>query len=366
MEHHIGYPLETIAIFAAVVIFSVWLDLRLHRDGKDISIANAMAWSLFLIFLAIAFYFYIKIHHGAEFAELYLAGYILEKSLSVDNLMVFVAIFSSFGIRGALQHRILYFGILGAVVFRMLFIAFGTTLFGLSTWIEFVFAAIVAWTGWKMLAGVGGDDEIEDYSDHWSVKMTQKLIPVYPRLHGHHFFVDRKHVEEITAQDSSIVVARKAALYATPMLLCLVVIEVSDIIFAFDSVPAIIAVTREPLLVYSAVIFAILGLRSLYFVLAAAQKYLVHLDKAVAALLFFIAFKLALQASNHMFHWPGFNISANLSLMIILGTLAVGVIASLVFPAKDEPEDASAARQAKVEEKIETREIEEAREQGPS
>jgi len=358
MEQHIGFPLETIAIFTAVVIFSVWLDLRLHRDGKDISIANAVAWSLFWIFLAIAFYFYIKIHHGAEFAELYLAGYILEKSLSVDNLMVFVAIFASFGIKGALQHRILYFGILGAVVFRMVFIAFGTTLFGLSTWIEFVFAAIVAWTGWKMLSGIGGDDEIEDYSDHWSVRMTQKLIPIYPRLHGHHFFVSRNHVEAMTAQDPSVVVARKAALYATPMLLCLVVIEVSDIIFAFDSVPAIIAVTREPLLVYSAVIFAILGLRSLYFVLAAAQKYLVHLDKAVAALLFFIAFKLALQASNHMFQWPGFNISANLSLMIILGTLAVGVIASLAFPAKDEPEGSGAAQQAKVEERIEARDRE--------
>lgn len=356
MEHHIGYPLETIAIFAAVVIFSVWLDLRLHRDGKDISIANATAWSLFWIFLAIGFYFYIKIHHGAEFAELFLAGYILEKSLSVDNLMVFVAIFASFGIKGALQHRILYFGILGAVIFRMIFIAFGTTLFGLSTWIEFVFAAIVAWTGWKMLSGIGGDDEIEDYSDHWSVRMTQRLIPVFPRLHGHHFLIGRHQVEALTAQDPGIIVARKAALYATPMLLCLVVIEVSDIIFAFDSVPAIIAVTREPLLVYSAVIFAILGLRSLYFVLAAAQRYLVHLDKAVAALLFFIAFKLALQASNHLFHWPGFNISANLGLMIILGTLAVGVIASLLFPAREEPVDSDVAQQAKVEEKIESRE----------
>ena len=168
----------------------------------------------------------------------------------------------------------------------------------------------------------------------------------------------RDSVETMVAQDSGIQVARKAALYATPMLLCLVVIEVSDIIFAFDSVPAIIAVTREPLLVYSAVIFAILGLRSLYFVLAAAQKYLIHLDKAVAALLFFIAFKLALQASNHLFHWPGFNISADLSLMIILGTLAVGVIASLVLPAKDEPKDASTVQQAKVEEQIEARDRE--------
>ena len=336
MEHHFGFPLETIAIFVAVVAFSVWLDLRLHRDSEDISIPNAVAWSLFWIFLSIAFFFYLKIHHSDEYADLFLAGYILEKSLSVDNLMVFVAIFASFGIKGALQHRILYFGILGAVIFRMLFIAFGTGLFGLSTWIEFVFAAIVAWTGWKMLSGVGDNDEIEDYSDHWSVRLTQKLVPIFPRLHGHHFVVSHGHVKTVVEQDPSVSISREAMVYATPMLLCLVCIEVSDIIFAFDSVPAVIAVTREPLLVYSAVIFAILGLRSLYFVLAAAQQYLVHLDKAVAALLFFIAFKLALQASNHLFQWPGWEISANLSLMIILGTLAVGVLVSLMFPEKAE------------------------------
>ena len=349
MEHHFGFPLETVAIFVVVVIFSVWLDLRMHKDSEDISIPNAVAWSLFWIFLAIAFFFYLKVHHGDEFADLFLAGYILEKSLSVDNLMVFVAIFASFGIKGALQHRVLYFGILGAVVFRMLFIAFGTTLFGLSTWIEFVFAAIVAWTGWKMLSGIGEDKDIEDYSDHWSVRLTQKLVPIFPRLHGHHFVVSHGHVKTVVEQDSSLTVSREATVYATPMLLCLVCIEVSDIIFAFDSVPAIIAITREPFLVYSAVIFAILGLRSLYFVLAAAQKYLVHLDKAVAALLFFIAFKLALQASNHLFGWPGFSISANLSLMIILGTLAVGVIASLLFPGKEEVEEDVEPQPRKIE-----------------
>lgn len=349
MEHHFGFPLETVAIFVVVVIFSVWLDLRMHKDSEDISIPNAVAWSLFWIFLAIAFFFYLKVHHGDEFADLFLAGYILEKSLSVDNLMVFVAIFASFGIKGALQHRVLYFGILGAVVFRMLFIAFGTTLFGLSTWIEFVFAAIVAWTGWKMLSGIGEDKDIEDYSDHWSVRLTQKLVPIFPRLHGHHFVVSHGHVKTVVEQDSSLTVTREATVYATPMLLCLVCIEVSDIIFAFDSVPAIIAITREPFLVYSAVIFAILGLRSLYFVLAAAQKYLVHLDKAVAALLFFIAFKLALQASNHLFGWPGFSISANLSLMIILGTLAVGIIASLLFPGKEEVEEEVEPQPRKIE-----------------
>jgi tellurite resistance protein TerC len=200
-----------------------------------------------------------------------------------------------------------------------------------------------------MLSGIGEDKDIEDYSDHWSVRLTQKLVPIFPRLHGHHFVVSHGHVQTVVEQDSSLTVTREATVYATPMLLCLVCIEVSDIIFAFDSVPAVIAITREPLLVYSAVIFAILGLRSLYFVLAAAQKYLVHLDKAVAALLFFIAFKLALQASNHLFDWPGFNISANLSLMIILGTLAVGVIASLLFPAKEEAGEEGELEPSKIE-----------------
>lgn len=336
MESHIGFPVETVLIFVGVVIFSVWLDLRLHKDSEEISIPNAAGWSVFWVVLSLLFYAYLRVHHSVHDADLFLAGYMLEKSLSVDNLMVFIAIFASFGIRNHLQHRILYYGIVGAVVFRMVFIAFGTSLFGISTWIEFVFAAVVAWTGWKMLAGVGKDDEITDYSNHWSVHWTQKVMPIFPRLHGHRFFVTHKELQHLQGEDPTLSVAQQGALYATPMLLCLVCIEVSDIIFGFDSVPAVIAVTREPLLVYSSVIFAILGLRSLYFVLAAAQKFLVHLDKAVAALLFFVAFKLALSASNHVFHWPGFEISSNASLLIILGTLGLGVVASFVFPENKE------------------------------
>ncbi len=332
MEQHLGFPWETIVLFSTVVVFFVWLDLWMYRDKKDISIFGAIVWSLFWIFLSIGFYFYLRVHHNTEYASLFLSGYFLEESLSVDNLMVFVAIFASFGITGILQHRILYFGILGAVIFRLIFIVFGTQLFSLGTWVEFLFAAIVAWTGWTMLTSLGVSKEIEDYSHHWSVILTQKLIPIFPRLYGYHFFVSRSYVKDMAQIDPNLKITRDAGLYATPMLLCLVVIEVSDIIFAFDSVPAVIAVTREPLLVYSAVIFAILGLRSLYFVLAAAQKYLVHLGKSVAALLFFISFKLGLQASNHLFSWPTMQISTDFSLIIILITLTMGVITSLLFP----------------------------------
>jgi tellurite resistance protein TerC len=134
--------------------------------------------------------------------------------------------------------------------------------------------------------------------------------------------------------------AKNAAVFATPAFLCLMAIETSDIMFAFDSVPAVIAVTQEPLLVYAAMIFAVLGLRSLYFVLAALTRYLVHLEKAVIALLFFIAFKLTLQSGEHVFGWDFLHISPNASLLIVLGVLAAGVVASFIWPGeKDDDED---------------------------
>lgn len=336
MTEHLGFPLETIAVFVAVIFLSVWIDLRAHKDSKEVTVKNAALWSVFWIGLSLAFYGYLYLHHGPEFASMFLSGYVLEKSLSVDNLMVFIAIFQNFSIQGALQHRILYFGILGAVVFRLIFVAFGTGLFGLSNWVEFVFAAVVAWTGWKMLRAGDVDDAIVDYSNHWSVRMTKRFLPIFPRLHGDHFFITQGSVE---AMAEPPVLEAKGTFYGTPLLLCLVAIEVSDVIFAFDSVPAVVAVTREPLLVYSAVIFAILGLRSLYFVLAAAEKSLVHLEKSVIALLFFISAKLALSASTKIFGWPSWHLGANLSLGIILGTLALGVLASFVFPGKAHAEE---------------------------
>ena len=181
-----------------------------------------------------------------------------------------------------------------------------------------------------MLQG-GGDneDEIEDYSQHWSVRLTGKLMPVYTNLHLDRFFLKHTEIKEIGSGDS---VTRNGLIYATPAFLCLIAIETSDIAFAFDSVPAVIAVTQEPLLVYSAMIFAILGLRSLYFVLAALTKYLVHLEKSVIILLFFIAGKMGLQSWNHAIGDTGLHISPNISLIIVLGILSLGVLASVIFP----------------------------------
>lgn len=333
-----GFPIETIVIFVTVIALSVWLDLLAHRRSKEISVRDAALWSVFWVSLAMAFYVYLWLRFDKDWADMFLAGYVLEESLSIDNLMVFMAIFANFGITGILQHRILYYGILGALVFRAIFVGIGTALFAIGPWVGFVFAGIVAWTAWKMMTAEGVGSPIRDYSDHWSVKMTQRIMPIFPRLHLDKFFLTKPIVEELRRIDPAMKVIKDAPFYATPAFLCLMAIETSDVMFAFDSVPAVIAVTQEPLLVYASCIFAVLGLRSLYFVLAALTQYLVYLEKAVIALLWFIAAKLALQASTHMIGWPDFHIGPTTSLAIVLGTLAVGVLASLIFPQKKEVE----------------------------
>lgn len=330
-----GFPVEVILVFFGVIIFSVYLDLFAHRNSKEISVKDASLWSLFWIGLALAFYAYLWVRFNKESADLYLAGYVLEKSLSIDNLMVFVAIFASFGITGKLQHRILYWGIIGALIFRAIFVVIGASLFTASPYIGFLFAAFVIWSGYKMLSSSSeSEEEIEDYSNHWSVRLVGKVMPVYSKLFGDRFFVKQT---ELSAENLASI-TRKGFRYATPAFLCLMAIETSDVAFAFDSVPAVIAVTQEPLLVYAAMIFAILGLRSLYFILAALTKYLVHLEKAVIALLFFIGIKMGIQSWNHAFGDTGIHLSANTSLLIVLGTLAVGVLASFIFPEKTENE----------------------------
>ena len=330
---HFGFPLETIVVFFGVVALSVYLDLFAHKKSTEISLADAARWSIFWVALALAFYAYLWWHFGKNWADLYLAGYALEKSLSVDNLMVFMAIFASFSIRGILQHRILYYGIIGALVFRAIFVVIGAGLFQASPWVGFVFAAFVIWSAVKMLQSSGDDDdEIEDYSNHWSVRLTGKLMPVYTRLHLNHFFVRHHELDQLA--DNTAATTRRGLLYATPAFLCLMAIETSDIAFAFDSVPAVIAITQEPLLVYASMIFAILGLRSLYFVLAALTKYLCHLEKAVICLLFFIGGKMILQSYNHAIADTGIHISPGVSLTVVLGLLFLGIAASFVFPEK--------------------------------
>ncbi|NHV25843.1 TerC/Alx family metal homeostasis membrane protein [Burkholderia sp. D-99] len=332
---HIGFPPLTVAVFVGLALAALLLDMVTHRDDKPITLARASVWSVFWVAISLAFAGFLYVQHGAEVASLFVTGYALEKVLSVDNLFVFMAIFAWFKVPDGLRHRILYWGIIGAIVFRGVFVAVGTSLLALGPWVEIVFALIVAWTAVMMLKG-GNDDEEEDYSQHLAYRFAKKLFPVWPKLYGHNFFVSRKKLEaEVRKGEKGMSLAAKGGLFATPLFLCLVVVEVSDVLFAFDSVPAVIAISREPLIVYSAMLFAILGLRTLYFVLEALKRYLVHLEKAVVVLLFFIAAKLGLNATDHLFH-HGISIDPNTSLLIVLAVLAIGILASVIFPEKGE------------------------------
>ncbi len=373
MTGHLGFPLETVAVFVALSVGAIFIDLYSHRDDKPLTLKGAALWSLFWVFVSIMFGVYLWVHHGSEVSSLFFTGYALEKVLSVDNLFVMMAIFAWFKVPEGYRHRVLYWGIVGAIVFRMIFVAIGTSLLALGPVVEAVFAVIVGYTAVVMLKGGGDDDEIEDYSDHLAYRWVHRFFPVWPRLFGHNFFLKGQELDKARAEHPDVHLElagedvkhpershphplSKVPLVATPLFLCLAVIELSDVMFAFDSVPAVIAVSKEPLIVYSAMMFAILGLRTMYFVLEALKGYLVHLEKAVIVLLFFIAFKLGLSASNHAFH-HGFDISPNASLIVVLVVLALGIAASFVFPEekKDEAEPAADADKSdKVEENPES------------
>lgn len=300
-----------IVVMIALMAFSIFVDFFGHKDKHTMGFTEASFWSVGWIAIAIAYGFFLKFYYGAEASSLYFSGYALEKALSVDNLVVFTAIFASFGIKcQTTQHRILLWGIAGALIFRGIFVALGTELFNLHWGFQLIFAAIVAWSAKAVLFE---DDEGEkDYSRHPVIKFVRKFYPVAVSYSGDRF---------VTVIDK--------VKYVTPVFLCMVVIEFSDIMFSFDSVPAVIGVTQEPFLVYACMIFAILGLRALYFVLNALLDKLHYLNYAIAGLLLFVAGKLALGAF-------GIHVDPTLSLYIVLGTLASGVIASIAMPEKKE------------------------------
>ncbi len=320
------YSLAEGLLFVGLVVAALLIDLFAHKQDKPVSLRDATLWSFFWIALSVAFAGYITYSHGKDQGMLFLTGYFLEKSLSVDNLFVFIAIFSSFAIKPEFQHRVLYYGILGAVVMRMIFVGLGASVIALfGPWALTTFGLFVLWTAWKMWQESRKECEaMEDYSNHWSVRMTRRFLPVYPQLDGHNFFTRQGGI-----------------LCATPLLLCLVTVEIADVMFAFDSVPAIFSIfagLKEPLnvstqtfLVYTSNIFAILGLRSLYFLLAAANRFLHHLEKAVIAILVFIGVKMLLGV------FDAFHIPPVMNLVIVLGLLAAGVIGSYIFPQKECP-----------------------------
>ncbi len=344
MEHGFGFPVEVLVALVSVVSLSVWLDLWVHRGDREITLRDASLWSAFWVALSCSFGLYLRWRFSPAASSLFFAGWAMEKALSIDNLLVFLSIFKYFRLGSSLQHRVLYYGILGAVVLRLAFVMIGSGVRLAGPYADVLFGVVVAWSAVKMARGGGdGDGDADDYSEHRIVRWSQRVFAVVPRLDGRRFFVDAARAAELMKDHPAAATLRAATWYATPAFICAILIEASDVMFAFDSVPTVIAVTREPVLVYSAMLFAVLGLRSLYFLLAALTRWLVHLEKAVIALLFFIAAKLLLHAAREILHWHGWEPSADASLIIIGVTLLLGILASLLWP--ESPSDSESADQ---------------------
>ena len=296
--------------FHLLVFLVLALDLGLcNRRTHAPSAWEAALWSAIWITLALAFNGLVWHTLGARPAAEFLTGYLLEKSLSVDNLFVFVLIFTTFRVPPSHQHRILYWGVLGALVMRAAMILAGSALLTRFTWMVFLFGGFLLYTGIKLL--FSNPDQPGDPSTGAIARSFRKLVPFDP--------------EGGFERPWSRVDGR---LQATPMLLVLVIVECSDLLFAVDSVPAVLAVTRSPFLVYTSNIFAILGLRSLYFLLARMVDSFHHLKVGLALILTFVGLKMCLG--------PFLDLSTSISLAVIVVVLAGSIGASLVWPQRKE------------------------------
>ena len=260
--------------FNAFVLVMLALDLGVfHRKAHEVSFREAATWSVVWVTLALAFNAAIWWFWGADRGLEFLTGYLIEKSLSVDNIFVFVMLFTFFGVPTQYQHRLLFWGILGALVMRGAFIATGAYMLQQFHWVIYLFGGILVLTGIKMARRV----EAYDPTQNPVLKLARRVLPLTPQYHGQRFWV----------KDAGRWVA-------TPLFLVLLLVEVTDLVFAIDSIPAIFAVTQEPFLVYTANVFAILGLRSMYFLLAGVVHRFVYLKYGLAAVLVFVGAKMML------------------------------------------------------------------------
>ena len=355
--------------FIALVLVLLALDLGVfHRKAHVVSVKEALGWSAFWIGLGLGFAGFIYAgyenhwmglgltedrmttapvpveglglvyNRGGDAAIKYITGYLVEKSLAVDNIFVIAMLFGFFAVPQIYQHRVLFWGILGALLMRGVMIALGAQLLQRFTWIIYVFGGFLILTGVKML--LLKSDET-DPNQNIVVRFTRKIWPVTERFHGEHFFVragsDASHEAATPGAareiDRVVDAARTGALLATPLFLALVMVEVTDLIFAVDSIPAIFAITTDPFLVFTSNVFAILGLRSLYFALAGMIDELRYLKVSLAVVLMVVGVKMM----THTFLKTILGENFNLYLLgLVLMILAIGVVASLIASKREQ------------------------------
>jgi tellurite resistance protein TerC len=301
LEVFMDVPLWAWVGVLAVILAMLAIDLLAHRRAHVVSVKEAAVWSAVWVTLGLAFGGIVWGAYGAQAGSEYYAGYLIEKSLAVDNVFVFALIFTYFAVPREYQHRVLFYGVLGALVFRAIFIASGTVLIDNFAWILYLFGAFLVLTGWRMYRH--REDEM-DPSRNPVLRVVKRWVPSTEEYDGQRFWVKRA-----------------GRWVATPLFTVLVLVETTDIIFAVDSIPAIFAVTQEPFLVFTSNAFAILGLRAMYFLLADLIHRFIYLKTGLAAILVFVGVKMLLLDIYKFPIW--------LSLTVIGSCTIVSVVASL-------------------------------------
>ena len=301
-------PMCAWILFYALVIVMLYADLKLFgRKGQhEVSIKEALQMTFVWIFVSLLFCAGIWFYEGDNKAMEFLAGYLIEKSLSMDNLFVFLMLFSFFGVQRKYQHEVLFWGIFGALILRSIFIFAGAAMVQRFEWILGIFGAFLIYTGIKMFSHK--DDESVDPSNNIFVKLFKKFFPVTDQMHEDKFFI-----------------IENGKRLATPLFIALLVIETTDVAFAVDSIPAVFSVSRDPFIVLTSNIFAILGLRALYFALAAIAKYFAYLKYGLGIILSFVGVKMLMEVF-------GFGkVPTGISLLIIFGVLVLSMGLSVIL-----------------------------------
>ena len=290
--------------FNLFVVIMLVLDLGVfHRKSKEIKVKEALIWTCVWVTIAFLFNVFVYYYFGEEKAFEFFTGYLIEKSLSVDNIFVIILIFSYFNVPPAYQHKVLFWGILGALVMRVCFILAGVELIHKFHWLIYIFGGFLIFTGIRILTQ--GDLKL-DPEKNPVVRFVRKIFRVTPAFEENKFFV-----------------RRDGLLWATPLFVVVVMIEVTDLVFAVDSIPAILAISEDSFIVYTSNVFAILGLRSLYFALAGIEKYFIYLKYGLSAILVFVGTKMCIA--------DFYKIPIEISLAFIILTLSLAVLASMVM-----------------------------------
>ena len=315
------------AIFFALVPLLLYIDLKMFNKGESniIGFRKSLILSAWYIVAGLAFGLLIWWHFGAEDAMLYYTTYVIEKSLSLDNLFVMSVIFTAFSIPREYQHRVLVWGIIGVVILRGIMIGSGAAIVHHFDWVLFFFAAILIYTGIKMMF-IDDDDDVENFEEKRLVVFLKKRFPLTTKIHGNRFMVKRESLSEEEAQS----VKGKSRYVFTPLFLALLVIEISDVIFAIDSIPAALAVTTDPFIVFTSNVFAVLGLRALFFAVENIIDKFDLMKYAISFVLAFIGFKVFYNAVCNVYGLHDYHVTPSISLTVTLGALAAGFIFSAI------------------------------------